>query len=176
MAKKKKKSGMTMGGRVLLVCGLLMAIVFLPSTFLLMIGMMPTPFAFLVDRSEKKSKVIAVGAINLVGCAPFLFDLWTNGNNFDASFAIVSNPKAIIVMYSAAAVGYMVSWAMTGIVSSILFQRGQARAKAIEKRQAELVERWGREVTGEIPLDEFGFPLDAGVQPAHKGNPRKTPD
>lgn len=162
MAKKKKDSKKKRGGlgrQSMLIFGVLTALVFLPSTVLLLVGMLPTPFAFLADRTKKKSKVITVGAMNLAGCAPFLFELWGAGNDFDASLDIITDPGAIVVMYSAAAVGYLISWAMTGIVANIMYRRGRAREKAIQKRQKELVERWGREVTGDIPLDETGFPL-----------------
>ena len=71
---------------------------------------------------------------------------------------------AIVVMYSAAAIGYLIDWAMTGLVSGILYDRGQKRTVTIQKKQEELVERWGKEVTGTIPLDEYGFPLEEPVE------------
>lgn len=165
MAKVKKKNkgrskkGIGFKAQIFLILGLLMAAVFLPTTFLLMVGMIPTPFALFVDRTKGKSKVITVGTMNLAGCSPFLFELWTIDHSFPKSFEIVTDPYAIIVMWSAALVGYVVNWAMTGIVSVSLYQRGLARQKSIAKRQQELVERWGKEVSGDIPLDQFGFPV-----------------
>lgn len=168
MAKKKKKQR-SFQSQIFLIVGVIMAAVFLPSTFLLLVGMLPTPFAVFVDRTKKKNKVITVGALNLAGCAPFLFELWTTGHDFERSVEIVTDPQAIVVMYSAAAVGYLISWAMTGIVASMMYQRGLARKKAVEKRQKELVERWGREVTGELPLDEFGFAIDESAPKRKRG-------
>lgn len=158
-AKKKKKNTLGFKAQIFLILGLIMAAVFLPTTFLLIVGMIPTPFALFVDRTKGKSKVITVGAMNLAGCSPFVFELWTIDHSFPKSFEIVTDPYAIIVMWSAALVGYVVNWAMTGIVSVSLYQRGLARQKAIVKRQKELVDRWGKEVTGDIPLDQFGFPV-----------------
>jgi hypothetical protein len=63
-------------------------------------------------------------------------------------------------MYSAAGIGYMIDWALSGIVATIMIQRSSGRLKAIRTRQDEMVERWGREVTGEMVLDSEGFPLD----------------
>ncbi len=179
MAKKKKsesKKKKTMGNQLLLICGVLLGAVFMPTSFLLIIGMFPTPFAILVDRTKGKNKVIAVGALNLAGCSPFLLELWTTEHTFERSFEIVTDPFAIIVMWSAAAVGYLVNWAMTGIVAASLYQRGLARQKAIQKKQEELVERWGREVTGEITLNEQGFPLlESDKQAARQGQSKKSP-
>ena len=163
MAKKEKKKSKKRSSwkkQLLLIFGVLLGAVFLPSTFLLAIGMVPTPFSLFVDRTKGKSKVITVGSMNLAGCSPFLFELWTIDHSFPKAFEIISDPFAVIVMWSAAAVGYIINWAMTGIVSVYLFQRGQSRQKAIVKRQEELIERWGKEVTGDLPLDPEGFPVE----------------
>lgn len=168
MAKVKKKKSLGWKGQVLFIAGIFTGAIFLPSTILLLVGMIPTPFALLTDRTRAKSKVITVGAMNLAGCSPFLFQLWTVDHSYGKSLSIVTDPFAIVVMWSAAAVGYILNWSMTGIVSSVLYQRGQARQKGIQKRQKELVERWGQEVTGDLPLDAQGFPL-------HNENKPKTP-
>lgn len=162
MAKTKstKKQKRTWKAQVFLVVGIIMGVVFLPSSFLLMVGMAPTPAAAFVDRSKKKTKVLTVGTMNLAGCSPFLFDLWTKGHDFDTSMKIALDPKAIIVMYSAAGIGYLLDWAMTGVVSGIMVQRGQARADLIREQQAQLVERWGQKVTGQLVLDSHGFAVD----------------
>jgi hypothetical protein len=157
--KNKKQKGGRWGARLFLVVGILMAAILLPSTVLLLVGMLPTVVAFLVDRSRKKNKAFTVGSLNLAGCTPFLLDLWMQGHSFDQSMVIISNPTAIVVMYSAAAVGYVIDWAMSGLVANVLYQRGQARSKAIRKQREELIERWGKEVTGEEKLDQHGFPV-----------------
>ncbi len=160
MAKKRvtsSKRGMKL--QFLIIFGLITSVVFLPSTVLLAIGMMPTIAAALVDRSKRKTKAVTVGAMNLAGCTPFLLELWSQGHQFEDAVTIISEPRTIIVIYVAAIVGYLIDWAMAGIVASILYQRGLARKKAIVQRQKDLVERWGREVSGELPLDEQGFPL-----------------
>jgi hypothetical protein len=158
MAKKKKsKKKLGWRGQILLIASLFLAGVFLPSTVLLLIGMLPTPFAILTDRTKGKTKVMTVGSMNLAGCSPFLFQLWTVEHSFSKSIEIATDPLAIIVMWSSAAVGYVLNWAMTGIVSATMHQRGLSRQKSIQKRQNELIERWGQEVTGDVPLDQFGF-------------------
>lgn len=170
MAKSKKKKSLGWKGQIVLISVIFTGAVFLPSTVLLLIGMIPTPFAVLTDRTKGKSKVITVGAMNLAGCAPFLFELWTVDHSFGKSMSIITDPFAIVVMWSAAVVGYILNWAMTGIVSSILYQRGQGRQKIIQKRQKELIERWGQEVTGDIPLDAQGFPIHSENKPKSPGS------
>ncbi|MCB1532950.1 MAG: hypothetical protein KDJ35_08800 [Alphaproteobacteria bacterium] len=154
---KKKKSGSH--SRIFSVLGLVMAGVFMPTTVLLIVGMLPTMVAIFVDRTRQKNRAVTVGAINLAGCTPFLLELWSQGHSLEKTLFIVSDPMAIVVMYSAAAVGYMIDWAMTGLISSFLYNRGQKRIETVKKRQKDLVERWGQKVTGSVPLDQYGFPV-----------------
>ena len=166
---KAKKSGMN--AQIFFLFSIVMAAVFLASTALLFIGMMPTIAAALVDRSTRKTKAITVGAMNLAGCAPFLFELWREGHSIQKAMEIVSQPLAIVIIFAAACVGYLIDWSVAGIVAGVLYQRGLARQKAIQQRQVELVQRWGKEVIGDIPLDEQGFPLaSVNMATASKNN------
>jgi hypothetical protein len=166
----KKKKMISWQTQIFSIFGVLMALVVMPTTALLSVGMLPTFVAAFVDRTPGKTKAITVGALNLAGCFPFLLQLWSQGHSFDKAIYIISSPTAIITMYAAAAVGYFIDWVLTGFVAGILYQKGEARLKAIAETQAELIKRWGREVTGEIPLDEYGFPLEqfASKAPAQK--------
>ena len=159
--KKKSNSGKL---QLFLVLILMLSIAFLSSAVILFIGLMPMFVAFFVDRSENKTKAVTVGAMNLAGCMPFLMELWTTEPTMAKAFSIVLDPMAIIVMYSAAGVGYIIDWALTLIIANLLYQRGVSRKKAIEKRQEELIERWGEEVSGRLVLDQDGFPLEEVVK------------
>ncbi|HBR68482.1 MAG TPA: hypothetical protein DEA55_03805 [Rhodospirillaceae bacterium] len=157
---KRKSHKMSAHAQLIMAGFIVLGTIFLPTTFLLCIGMLPTPAAALWDRGRKMTIVVAVGAMNLAGCTPYLLKLWAHGNSFDKAFDIVTDPKNIIVMYAAAGVGYVISWAMTDITASILYKRGRARQKEIRKIQERLVERWGKGVTGDVPLDPEGFPVE----------------
>lgn len=172
MARRRKK-GMGAKGQLLGLVGLFTAIVFMPTTIVLLMGMIPTIVAAVIDRTGKGTKALTVGSMNLAGCTPFLIDLWTQGHTAAQAVNIISDPRTMIVIFSAAGIGYLISWAMSGIVGTIMVQRGGGRLKEIKKRQARLIERWGREVTGEIPLDPYGFPIEIAEksEPAGKKKP-----
>lgn len=155
--KRKKKSNTV---NVFLILFMLMGAVFLPTAFLLFVGLLPMIVAFFVDPNPSKIKAVTVGAMNIAGCVPFLFELWLSEHTLEQAVSIISDPFAIIVMYSAAAIGYLIDWIMTIAVANVLYQRGLARKKLIEETQAELIKRWGMEVSGTIPLDHQGFPLE----------------
>ena len=63
-------------------------------------------------------------------------------------------------MYTAAAGGYVIDWAVTGVVSVFMAERGRARIQDINKAHEALKERWGHEVAGNIRLDAEGFPIE----------------
>lgn len=157
--KPKKKSRIGRRARLFLVMGCLAAAALLASTVLLLVGMLPTLVALVADRSKRRTLVLTVGSMNLAGCAPFLIDLWAKGHTVDVALSLVADPLTVIVMYCAAGAGYIIDWAMSGIVGIVMVQRAGQRVKEIENQHAGLVERWGREVTGEIPVDSYGFPL-----------------
>ena len=150
--------------QLMFIIGLLAAILFIPTTIVLVIGMLPTLVAVLVDRGGG-TRAVTVGAMNLCGCTPFLMDLWTTSHDTAFAVGLVTDPRTIIVMYAAAGIGYMVDWALSGIIATIMIQRATSRLNAIRVRQDEMIVRWGREVTGEIVLDSEGFPVEEMVAP-----------
>lgn len=158
--KRKKKDGKK---QIFLIVGLLMGVIFLPTAILLAVGMLPTPMSVLVDKTKQQAKLIAIGSMNLAGCSPFVVELWKHGNSFEKSFSLLMEPMTLVVMYGLAAAGYVINWAVTGMVAQAMQQRGMIRQKDIIARQAELVERWGQKVTGEIKLNSEGFPFDEAV-------------
>ena len=154
---KKESVGFSGKKAVLSVAGLLMSMVFLPTTVLLVIGLLPTFAAFFL---RNPMKILCVGAINLAGASPFLLELWKSGHTIDISLQLIMDPKNIVVVYCAAAAGYIIDWVVTTIVSTYKVQTGKARVASIKKEQKKLVERWGKEVTGDYEMDERGFALE----------------
>ncbi|MCK5384982.1 MAG: hypothetical protein KAJ29_05345 [Alphaproteobacteria bacterium] len=141
-ARKKKKS-VGLKARLWMAFVIVAAVIFLPTSMLLLVGMLPSIVAFVVSVRVSGAKVSTVTAMNLAGCIPFVFKLWSSGNDFSASMDIITNTRYVSIMYMAAAFGYMINWVVTGIVSSFLYQRGIKRMEAIKKRQKELKNQWG---------------------------------
>ncbi len=174
--RRKKASGKS---RLMGIVSLFTAVIFMPTTIVLLMGMIPTVVAAVVDRSGKGTKALTVGAMNLAGCTPFLIDLWSKGHTPDIAVTIISDPRVMSVMYAAAGVGYLISWAMSGLVGTMMVQRGAIRIEDIKRRQEKMVERWGVEVTGEVHLDAYGFPIETqdkndAEEKADEGDDKKT--
>ena len=158
-AAKPKKKKMGTKGNTILVFSALLAVIFMQTTLLFAVSMLPTAVASLIDKTGRNTLAITVGAMNLAGCSPFMFNLWLKGHTLDYSVSIVSDPKSIAVIYASAGMGYLLNWAVAGVVEAIMTKQAQSRLKAIEKRKKQLVAKWGEEVTGDIPVDKYGFAL-----------------
>ncbi|MCC7305222.1 MAG: hypothetical protein IT558_03070, partial [Alphaproteobacteria bacterium] len=92
MAKGKGKKSAGMKGQMIMIFMIIVSVVFLPTSVMLFIGMMPTLVAIVADRSRKKTKAVTVGAMNLAGCAPFLLRLLEQGHDLRNALEIVSDP------------------------------------------------------------------------------------
>ena len=158
---KRKKAGGGWKAQMFLIMALMMGVMFSAMSVVLLVGMIPTIVATIVDRTKGKMRAMTVGAINFAGCTPFLVEIFKKGSDISTAISYIIQPRTIVVMYMAAGMGYLIDWAMTGIVSAIMVQRAKGRLKEIKKLQKDLVDRWGVEVTGTIPLDEFGFPKES---------------
>lgn len=156
---KKSKKSLSWQGQLILVILVICGVVFHPTTILLLIGMMPTFVAAYTDRTKEKMRGITVGAMNLAGCTPFILQLWMTEHSVETALSILTDPMVWVIMYVAAGIGYCIEWAIVGTASVFLVERAQIRVKTINKKQEDLVERWGAEVSGTIPLDEYGFPV-----------------
>jgi len=160
MAMRRRKKG---GSKLLMIGAMMTAIMIAPTTIMLGIGMLPTIVAYFMNKRRNKIRTLTIGAMNLAGCMPYVYELWLGGHDFNISVQIVMDPQVIIIMYAAAGLGYVIDWAVSGFVSVMLYEKGQARAREVEKLRDGLVDRWGEKVTGKIPLDSRGFPLDADM-------------
>lgn len=151
----------TLAQRLLLVSIVMMGVVFQAAAIVFLIGMLPTFVAFLADGSRDKTRAFTVALLNFVTCFHFVMGVALDTPTIAGAIDVVSNPLYIVVMYGGAAAGYFLDWALTGISNIVMTGRARLRLDAIKKRQEELILRWGREVTGDIPLDVEGYPIDA---------------
>lgn len=145
---------------------LIAGLVFLPTSVLIVFGMMPTIAAYTIDRTTGRNKTICVGFMNFAGCFPFLLDFWTKfgEQTLENALSIIADVQTVITIYLLAAGGYAIHVAVTGITSSLIMQRSSSRVAAIKQEQKTLIDLWGQKVTGKYKLDQYGFPVDVVEQ------------
>ncbi len=127
----------------LIVLGVLIISIGLPTVMILVVGMLPTIVALIVDRTPQKYAPFCVGGMNFSGVFPSLLTLWTTTHSFSRSLDILADPYALLVMYGAAGFGWMLYMAIPPVISTfvtVIAQRRSAQLRAIQKR---LLDEWG---------------------------------
>jgi hypothetical protein len=118
----------------------------LPTVLLLALGMLPFIVAWFVDRREEKYAAYCVGGFNLSGVMPYLFVLWAGGDSMQALGKIMTNPFAWLVMYGAAAFGWLANYWAPQITMRVRRARDRGEVARLRKRQEQILEEWGPEV------------------------------
>lgn len=122
-------------------------LVFLPTTVLFAVCLIPTLVSYIVDNNERKTAWLTVGAMNVAGTVPIWFNLWNTGHTLDNAFDLIRSPMTIIVSFGGAALGWFIYVNVTPFVAGILRMKNESRLKQIEVRQQALIKKWGEEVT-----------------------------
>ncbi|MBI3516955.1 MAG: hypothetical protein HY060_23235 [Proteobacteria bacterium] len=118
----------------------------LPTVILMVLGLLPTIVAWFVDRRDEKYAAYCVGGFNLSGVIPYLFVLWAGGDTMHALSKILTNPFAWLVMFGAAAIGWLANYWAPQVTMRIRRARDRGEAARLRKRQEQILEEWGPEV------------------------------
>ena len=129
-----------------------MAMLFaLPTMPILLLGMIPTGVAFLVDRTPGKTAAICVAGLNFAGVAPFVATLWNGANTLNQSFGIMTDIYSWLGMYGAAAAGWLLFLALPPLVASFLKIHAAQRVASLRAVQSRLKAEWGVGAKPEAP-------------------------
>ena len=145
-SKKSKVSGTL---SVSIFCLAVLGVMYFPLTVLFCGCMLPAFVAALVDNKPDKTAGITVGAMNLAGTVPAWLELFSRGGQVEDAVAMLMMPKTLLIAYVAAGVGWMIYLQVPVLVSGILVKRNQRRLVEIERRQQDLVRKWGTRIAGE---------------------------
>jgi hypothetical protein len=157
----------------------ILIIMSLPSVLLIFFGMLPTIVSAIIDRTPKRNATFCVGGINLCGVFPYMMELWVGDNTMDGAMRILTDVFSLIVMYGAAAFGWMIFQSLPPVVSTFVTVIAQSRVASLRSSQRQLIEEWGEDVgTPQEVLDmrdQFGDAAvegETGSEPVSTGNPK----
>ncbi len=157
-SKAKKKAGSVLFW--ILGAGALFA--FYESFALLAIGMVPTVVAVTIDGTRNRNAARTVAYINFAGCLPWLMDYWLAGGGIERVLSIVSDPYALLIMYTAAAAGWMLYFALRPVVSAYLGVAAEIKEVQLKLRQSQIVDVWGAPVREEAEASDLLDQAPAG--------------
>lgn len=131
---------------LIVLTGVVMVAFFLPTVLLLALAMLPTFVATVVDRAPGKYGGITVGGMNFAGVAPYLMALWTGPNDIPAALMIVSDVFALLVIFGASAIGWLLYSMTPAFVGAFMGMTSSHRIAALRSKQQDLIREWGPEV------------------------------
>ena len=118
-----------------------------PAVLVLLAGALPpTLAAFVIDRSRERHAAFAIGVLNLVGAAPYVFDLLGPRATVATALATLGDPFALAAMYGAAAVGWALVLTAPSVARIWLGIAMERRLTQLRRFQKLLVEEWGEAV------------------------------
>lgn len=141
--KKQSKLGMTIG---LLLLGVPSVFFFLPTWVFLGLAMLPSIVAYVVDRTPYRYAWVSVAGLNFAGAAPYLMKLWFEAHSVNNALHILSNPFDLVVIYGAAALGWVLHRSLPPVVGAWLDVTSQRRLTQLRATQRRLIVEWGEEI------------------------------
>lgn len=143
---------------------LLIALLFLPTSAVIVAGMVPTFVARLVDTSPGRRLTVTVGAMNLVGCLYFVHAIWASGNDVSNIGATLGDTFGWLCALMGAGAGWVIFGAMPSIVMRIAAAQTALRLRRVGQQQEKLVEQWGETVRGAYGIRAEGGEEAAGSE------------
>jgi hypothetical protein len=146
----KKPSGAVRGfvATVAGLAALVMALAALPLVLIVAAGMMPTAAAAMVDR-QPRYLTFTVGAMNFAGVFPFVLIVAQDNMSMFAAAAKLADPLTWLVMYGAAAAGWVLCGMTPMMARAGIELQAFTRRRTLEALSKAIREEWGAEVAGE---------------------------
>ncbi|MBK1698569.1 hypothetical protein [Rhodovibrio salinarum] len=142
------------------------AAVLLPTTLVLVVCMMPTLAAWLVDRQPGRALATSVCLLNLAGSLPAVLEVWNRGHDVASAQWVMSDPVTWLAAYGAAAVGWLLFALLPPVLRAYHARTTARRIRQLQKKQEALEKDWGPEVAADVKaagLDEHdAAPATAG--------------
>ncbi len=121
----------------------------LPLVLILVPGMMPTLATLLVGRQRPRHLTYTVGVMNFAGVLPFLLALAKAKLTLTAAAATLCDAESWLVMYGAAAAGWMIYSVTPPLARTCIELQVAHRRRALESLGKAICKEWGAEVAGE---------------------------
>ena len=117
-----------------------------PTCVLLLVGMVPSIVAYVVDRSERPMLAFTIAPVNLAGLMPYLLQLWTGRDTMPTVVHLLTDVYVWLVIYLSAGAGWLLFLGMPMIIAIVLGRSLDRRKSRLETLQSRLKADWGAEV------------------------------
>jgi len=129
-----------------IVAMLVLALFERPVCLLLVLALVPTMLAWLIDDTPGQSLIRTVASLNLASSLPFAIKLWHEHNSLDQVFVFMSSEATWVALYGAAVFGWMLYYLAPALISAVVQRRIERLRETAIERQKALKDEWGDEV------------------------------
>ncbi len=117
-----------------------------PAFILMLVGMVPTIVALVVDREPEKYTAMSVAAANFAGVVPFVVELLVGNSTMSDAFAMLTDVFVMAVVYGAAGIGWCLIAALPSVTTVFMKLSADSKVMRLRGDQAKLVVEWGEDV------------------------------
>jgi hypothetical protein len=162
---QKAKGGSGLGLRLALAFLGLATLTVVPLVLVLIPGMMPTLVTLFVDRQRPRYLTCTVGMMNFAGVLPILLTVAKGQLTTTAAGLALANPVTWMVMYGAAAVGWLIWGATPPLARLCLELQASQRRRALEALGKAIRQEWGDEVAGPVQSQPVATQVERDNRP-----------
>lgn len=157
------------------VCLVGVVILAWPTVMLFFFGMLPTIVAYLVDRTQEKYATFCVASMNFCGVFPYMMELWMEGHTTFIATEILADVFSLVIIYGAAAFGWVIFTSVPPVVASFLSVIAQQRVSTLRLLQRKLIEEWGEAVAHQASPASITAATTATAQTIQQDTKNGTP-
>ncbi len=128
---------------LLLVVFIIPCVIMMPVAIVIVIGMMPTFGAWMVESRPEKNASISVAIMNFCGVLPHVMNLWSSGISLQNAMYILRDPFNLFMMYGAASTGWVLILCMPPVMLLMNSIKNEEIMRKLRARQQNLYEEWG---------------------------------
>jgi hypothetical protein len=123
-----------------------LAVVFAPTTLVITFAMAPTVLMFVMDDDKQKSRTLSVGALNLAGTVPALFELWARWNTIPGAVEMIATAHPWWFAFGGALAGWLMTWIVPIAMANYMVKQREGSLDELEKRHEAMRDVWGLDV------------------------------
>ncbi len=112
------------------------------AALLLLCGLIPGFVAILTDTDPRQTLGMAVVPMNLAGLIPFCLQLWHDRHPYTALFTLITTPWIWLVIYLAAALGWLLHYAIPPLVLMVMEWGVTQKRSTLESERNRLKQEW----------------------------------
>ena len=115
----------------------------LPTGILIVMGLLPSALAWVMDPSPGRPGARAVLFANLAALAPTLAELWRGGHGLAASLTLLADWRTLGLAWGGALAGYLLKTVLPLVAAMSVDSQAATRRGALQRRREALQQEWG---------------------------------